>query len=96
LGSVLSTSVLEAVLEGRGTTVKVEILSQIADAGRTRFFLTGDPFQSIFRFAGARPDLADAFASHIGARRDFVLSGNFRSSSPIVAHANLLYPRAPD
>jgi DNA helicase-2/ATP-dependent DNA helicase PcrA len=66
-----------------------------AAQGRTRFFLVGDPFQSIFRFAGARPDLADEFAKRIGARTDLSLSGNFRSSPPILAHANLLYSRTP-
>ena len=39
------------------TDLQVEILSLIAGAGRTRFLLVGDPHQSIFRFAGARPDL---------------------------------------
>jgi DNA helicase-2/ATP-dependent DNA helicase PcrA len=77
------------------TDLQVEILSLIADAGQTRFLLVGDPYQSIFAFAGARPDLADEFANHIGARTDVVLSSNFRSSSPVVDHANALYPRTP-
>jgi DNA helicase II / ATP-dependent DNA helicase PcrA len=77
------------------TDLQVEILSLIAGAGRTRFLLVGDPYQSIFRFAGARPDLADKFAERIGARTDMQLSGNFRSSPRILAHANLLYPRTP-
>lgn len=77
------------------TDLQVEILSLIADAGQTRFLLVGDPYQSIFGFAGARPDLADEFANRIGARTDLVLSGNFRSSPPIVDHANALYPRIP-
>ena len=77
------------------TDLQVEILSLIAGAGRTRFLLVGDPCQSIFRFAGARPDLADEFAARIGARTDMQLSGNFRSSPPVIAHANLLYPRTP-
>ena len=77
------------------TGLQVEILSLIADAGRTRFLLVGDPCQSIFRFAGARPDLADEFAERIGARTDLQLSGNFRSSPPVIAHANILYPRTP-
>jgi DNA helicase-2/ATP-dependent DNA helicase PcrA len=75
--------------------LQVEILSLIADANRTRFLLVGDPCQSIFRFAGARPDLADQFAERIGARTDLQLSGNFRSSPPILSHANLLYQRTP-
>jgi DNA helicase-2/ATP-dependent DNA helicase PcrA len=77
------------------TDLQVEILSLIAQAGRTRFLLVGDPFQSIFRFAGARPDLADEFADRINARTDIELSGNFRSSPPILAHAELLFPREP-
>ena len=77
------------------TDLQVEILSLIADADRTRFLLVGDPCQSIFRFAGARPDLADKFAERIGARTELQLSGNFRSSPPVIAHANILYPRTP-
>jgi DNA helicase-2/ATP-dependent DNA helicase PcrA len=77
------------------TDLQVEILSLIAESGRTRFLLVGDSCQSIFRFAGARPDLADKFAEQISARTDMQLSGNFRSSTRIVAHANLLYPRTP-
>ena len=77
------------------TDLQVEILTLIADVGRTRFLLVGDPRQSIFRFAGARPDLADEFAQRIGARTDMQLSGNFRSSSKIISHANMLYPRTP-
>jgi DNA helicase-2/ATP-dependent DNA helicase PcrA len=77
------------------TDLQVEIFSLIAATTRTRFFLVGDPCQSIFGFAGARPDLADKFAARIGARTDLTLSGNFRSSSPIIDHANLLYPRTP-
>ncbi len=77
------------------TDLQVEILTLIAKEGRTRFLLVGDHLQSIFGFAGARPDLADAFAKTIGARTDFVLSSNFRSSKPILAHAELLFPREP-
>jgi DNA helicase II / ATP-dependent DNA helicase PcrA len=77
------------------TDLQVEILSLIADVERTRFLLVGDPYQSIFQFAGARPDLADTFAGTIGARTDLHLSGNFRSSALIVAQANGLYPRTP-
>lgn len=77
------------------TDLQVEILALIADAGRTRFLLVGDPYQSIFRFAGARPDLAEQFAGRIQARTNLNLSGNFRSSPPILSHAELLYPRTP-
>ncbi len=77
------------------TDLQVEILALIAGKKRTRFLLVGDPCQSIFHFAGARPDLADQFAERIAARTDKQLSGNFRSSTPIIAHANMLYPRMP-
>jgi DNA helicase-2/ATP-dependent DNA helicase PcrA len=77
------------------TDLQVEILSLIAATKRTQLLLVGDPCQSIYGFAGARPDLADDFAGRIGARTDLTLSGNFRSSPTIVAHANLLYPRTP-
>lgn len=75
--------------------LQVEILALIASKGKTRFLLVGDQFQSIFRFAGARPDLADAFAARIGARTDLGLSGNFRSSRPIINDAENLFPRTP-
>ena len=75
--------------------LQINILSLISDRDRTRFFLVGDPLQSIFRFAGARPDLTDDFANHIAARVDFPLSGNFRSSQLIVDHAELIFPRIP-
>ena len=77
------------------TDLQVEILSLIAGAGRTRFLVVGDSHQSIFRFVGARPDLAGEFAARIRARTDMQLSGNFRSSPLIIAHANALYSRTP-
>jgi DNA helicase II / ATP-dependent DNA helicase PcrA len=77
------------------TDLQVEILSLIAGLKRTRFLLVGDRYQSIFRFAGAQPNLADEFAERISARTDLQLSGNFRSSPPILAQANQLYPRTP-
>lgn len=75
--------------------LQVEILTLIAKKQRTRFLLVGDPFQSIFHFAGARPDLAEKFAADIGARTDFALSGNFRSSKPVIGNAELLFVRNP-
>lgn len=77
------------------TDLQVDILTLIAMRGRTRFFLVGDLNQSIFAFAGAKPELAAAFAKRIGARTDFTLTGNFRSSSPIVQQSELLIPRMP-
>jgi DNA helicase-2/ATP-dependent DNA helicase PcrA len=75
--------------------LQVEILALIASRERTRFFLVGDPNQSIFGFAGARPDLAQDFARRVSARTDKQLTGNFRSSTPIISHANLLIQRNP-
>jgi DNA helicase-2/ATP-dependent DNA helicase PcrA len=77
------------------TDLQVDILALIAAGKNTRFLLVGDPFQSIFRFAGARPDLAEQFAAQIGARTDLVLSGNFRSSRPVIIHAERLFTRTP-
>jgi DNA helicase-2/ATP-dependent DNA helicase PcrA len=77
------------------TDLQVEIFSLIAKKNQTKFFLVGDPVQSIFGFAGAQPSLADDFAKLIGARTDLTLSGNFRSSTPIINHANILFSRTP-
>lgn len=96
LGYVSSRFAWILVDEFQDTTdLQVEILSLIAGQRKTRFLLVGDPFQSIFRFSGARPDLAEEFAKRIGARTDIVLSGNFRSSAPVLEHANRLFSRTP-
>jgi DNA helicase-2/ATP-dependent DNA helicase PcrA len=73
--------------------LQVEILKKLHDDGNSRFFLVGDPHQSIFGFAGARPALMHEFSTHIGARTDFQLSQNWRSNPQIIAHAELLRPR---
>lgn len=75
--------------------LQVEILRKIASSGVTEFFLVGDPLQSIFGFAGARPDLMDTFADEIGAQKDLPLAGNFRCSQGIVTSAETLLPRNP-
>jgi DNA helicase-2/ATP-dependent DNA helicase PcrA len=78
------------------TELQTEILKLVHARGLSQFFLVGDPAQSIFGFTGARPELLEPFAEDIGANRDLSLSGNFRSSPPIVNHAELLYPRDPE
>ncbi len=77
------------------TDLQVEILSEIASRNRSKFFLVGDPHQSIYGFAGARPELADVFADRVNARRDLSLSGNFRSSMSVIADAERLFRRSP-
>ena len=75
--------------------LQVELLRTIAAHQRTKFFLVGDPHQSIYRFAGARPDLMPEFARDVGAE-EVPLTGNFRSSSLIVRDAQLVLPREPE
>ncbi|MBB4231021.1 ATP-dependent helicase [Rhizobium mongolense] len=77
------------------TEIQVEILRLLHAQSKSTFFLVGDPSQSIFGFAGARPELIDPFADEIGARRDLSLSWNFRSSPAIVVHGERLFPRVP-
>jgi len=77
------------------SALQVEILRLIASRGRTKFFLVGDPYQSIYGFAGARPELMEIFVDEIDAERDFNLLSNFRSSNPIISHAERLCPRHP-
>jgi DNA helicase-2/ATP-dependent DNA helicase PcrA len=77
------------------TGLQVEILRLVAATNVTRFFLVGDPCQSIFGFAGARPSLMHRFASEIGARPVRSLVENYRSSPPVIEHAERLFPRTP-
>lgn len=69
---------------------QILILKEIHKYGRTTFFCVGDPNQSIYRFAGASPELLIEFAAHIHANTDHRLTGNFRSSANICAHAERL------
>jgi DNA helicase II / ATP-dependent DNA helicase PcrA len=78
------------------SALQVEILKLIASRDITKYFLVGDPYQSIYGFAGARPNLMDEFARFVGAKRDFALLTNFRSSPPIIEHAERLLPREPE
>jgi DNA helicase-2/ATP-dependent DNA helicase PcrA len=77
------------------SAVQVQILSRIADVGRTKFFLVGDPNQSIMGFAGARPDLMRDFAARIETGAPVPLAGNYRSSRRIVTLAERLCPTNP-
>lgn len=69
---------------------QILILKEIHKFGRTTFFCVGDPNQSIYRFAGASPELLIEFALHIHANTEHRLTGNFRSSTHICAHAERL------
>jgi DNA helicase II / ATP-dependent DNA helicase PcrA len=75
------------------STAQKDILSEIFKFGRTKFFIVGDPEQSIMGFAGGRPDLMEDFSAELGAKSDVSLSGNFRSSERIVTAAETLIPR---
>jgi DNA helicase-2/ATP-dependent DNA helicase PcrA len=74
---------------------QVLILREIHRYNRTIFFCVGDPNQSIYRFAGASPDLLTTFALDIGANTNLRLTTNFRSSSHICEHAERLCPSDP-
>ncbi|MEQ8272374.1 MAG: ATP-dependent helicase [Deltaproteobacteria bacterium] len=74
--------------------LQVEILRLIAQHGGTRFLLVGDPNQSIYGFAGARPELMRAFARELKIKRAFPFSGNFRSNEGVLDDAESLLPRA--
>ncbi len=72
-----------------------EILKAISDYKRTKFFIVGDPCQSIMGFAGGSSLLMKQFSKEIVAKNDFSLTGNFRSSSRIINCAEELLPRDP-
>jgi len=74
---------------------QILILKEMHRFGRTTFFCVGDPNQSIYRFAGASPELLLDFANHIGANTTHRLTGNFRSSGNICAVAELLCASTP-
>ncbi|WP_313903220.1 ATP-dependent helicase [Rhizobium leguminosarum] len=77
------------------TDIQIAIFGALQDFLHTRFFLVGDQNQSIMRFAGARPELADQFGDQIGAHRDTSLTGNFRCGPAIVDTASTLIPTVP-
>lgn len=75
--------------------IQIAIFSALQRFLHTRFFLVGDQNQSIMRFAGARPELAERFCQQIGADRDIALTGNFRCGPAIVTTAATLIPTIP-
>ena len=76
-------------------TSAAQVQIRIADVGRTKFFLVGDPNQSIMGFSGARPDLMQDFAARIETGDPVPLAGNYRSSRRIVTLAERLCPINP-
>jgi DNA helicase II / ATP-dependent DNA helicase PcrA len=74
---------------------QILMLKEIYKYRRTTFFCVGDPNQSIYRFAGASPELLSEFADYIEANKDHRLTGNFRSSANICARAERLCPTEP-
>ncbi|MCH8151392.1 MAG: ATP-dependent helicase [Planctomycetes bacterium] len=77
------------------STSQVVMLKEIARHGHTHFFFVGDPNQSIYEFSGARPELMQDFADHVSALDNIRLTGNYRSSSRIIAYAERLCPCTP-
>ena len=76
------------------SSLQVDILRAVHQHHRTKFFVVGDPFQSIMSFAGARPELLDQFGGEVGARRDLELLDNYRSSRNVLGVADALCPRS--
>ena len=76
------------------SSLQVELLCLIHNVGHTKFFLVGDPEQSIYSFAGAERDLMNDFSQVIEAK-GFPVSGNFRATQPLVDSAERLISRQP-
>lgn len=72
------------------TLAQARLLYRVFQEKRSKFFIVGDPNQSILSVAGAHPNLMASFAQKVGARVDITLSGNFRSSQVIIEKAELL------
>ena len=77
------------------TALQFEVFKIIAGFSITKFFLVGDPNQSIYGFAGANPDLMYQFCDTVNASKDFPINENWRSSHRIVRLAESLMPRLP-
>lgn len=76
------------------SALQVQIFALIHEVGHTTFFLVGDPEQSIYSFAGAERELMESFSQEIEAT-GFPISGNFRSTQPLVDYAERLISRQP-
>lgn len=74
---------------------QILILQELHRFRRTTFFCVGDPNQSIYRFAGAEPQLLEEFGQYIGANQNHRLTGNFRSSRLICEVAEAFCPSIP-
>ena len=82
--------------EFQDTTIsQATLLLIVFRQGRSNVFFVGDPNQSILGFAGGHPGLMAKFAELVKAKTDFRLTGNFRSSTLVVNHAELLCPSDP-
>lgn len=77
------------------TDIQIAIFGALQRFLHTHFFLVGDQNQSIMRFAGACPELAEQFGDQIDAHRDTALTGNFRCGPAIVTAAASLIPTVP-
>lgn len=77
------------------TDIQLAIFRELQRHLGTRFFLVGDHNQSIMSFAGARPDLAHQFATHIQAELNLRLTGNFRSGQKVIDAAEAVIPNTP-
>lgn len=77
------------------TDIQIAIFSALHNFLHTRFFLVGDQNQSIMRFAGARPELAEQFGDQVEAHRDTALTGNFRCGPAITSTASTLISTVP-
>ena len=75
--------------------LQVGLLLCVHRVGKTKFFLVGDPNQSIFSFAGARPDLMASIPAQMSAASDLSLTQNYRCSTNIIRVAERLCPRTP-